>query len=71
MLCVSFAAGVLLATAFLEMFPEAVERRQNDGNFFIATLGAIGGFFLLERFLSASTPTTTRMPPPGRQATSC
>jgi zinc and cadmium transporter len=52
MLCVSFAAGVLLATAFLDMFPEAVARRQNDGNFFIASLAAMGGFFLLERFLS-------------------
>lgn len=52
MLCVSFAAGVLLATAFLDMFPEAVERHQGDGNFFIASLAAMGGFFVLERFLS-------------------
>ena len=51
MLFISFAAGVLLATAFLEMFPEAVERHQDDGNFFIATLAAMCGFFLLERFL--------------------
>lgn len=51
MLFMSFAAGVLLATAFLDMFPEAVERRQDDGNFFIATLAAMGAFFLLERFL--------------------
>jgi zinc and cadmium transporter len=52
MLFVSFAAGVLLATAFLDMFPEAVERRVDDSNFFIASLAAMGGFFLLERFLS-------------------
>jgi zinc and cadmium transporter len=52
MLFISFAAGVLLATAFLDMFPEAVERRQDNGNFFIASLAAMGGFFLLERFLS-------------------
>ena len=51
MLFVSFAAGVLLATAFLDMFPEAVARHQDDGNFFIATLAAMGAFFLLERFL--------------------
>jgi len=51
MLFISFAAGVLLATAFLEMFPEAVARHQDDGNFFIATLAAMCGFFLLERFL--------------------
>jgi len=51
MLFISFAAGVLLATAFLDMFPEAVARRQDDGNFFIATLAAMGAFFLLERFL--------------------
>lgn len=51
MLFISFAAGVLLATAFLDMFPEAVARRQDDGNFFIATLAAMGAFFLFERFL--------------------
>jgi zinc and cadmium transporter len=51
MLFISFGAGVLLATAFLELLPEAVERRQDGGNFFIATLAAMGAFFLLERFL--------------------
>jgi zinc and cadmium transporter len=29
-----FAAGVLLATAFLDLFPEAVERSAGDGNVF-------------------------------------
>jgi len=51
MLFISFGAGVLLATAFLELLPEAVERRQDGGNFFIATLAAMGAFFVLERFL--------------------
>ncbi len=48
---ISFAAGVLLATTFLELLPEAVARNHAGGNFFVATLAAMGGFFLLERFL--------------------
>lgn len=52
MLLVSFAAGVLLATTFLDLLPEAVERSgDRDGNFFVATLAAMAGFFMLERFL--------------------
>jgi zinc and cadmium transporter len=51
LLFISFAAGVLLTTAFLEMLPEAVARRRDDGNFFAGTLAAMGTFFLLERFL--------------------
>jgi zinc and cadmium transporter len=51
MLFISFAAGVLLGTAFLEMFPQAVESAKGDSNFFVASLAAIGGFFLLERLL--------------------
>jgi zinc and cadmium transporter len=51
LLFISFAAGVLLATAFLEMFPEAVRRAQGGGNIFAASLAAMGAFFLLERFL--------------------
>jgi len=51
LLFISFAAGVLLATAFLEMLPEAVAQRRDDGNFFVGTLAAMGAFFLLERFL--------------------
>src|SRR5262249_5263537 len=34
----SFAAGVLLATTFLDLLPEAIERGQGDGNIFLATL---------------------------------
>lgn len=48
---VGFAAGVLLATTFLELLPEAVHRNHSGDNFFIATLAAMGAFFLLERFL--------------------
>lgn len=48
----SFAAGVLLATTFLELLPEAVGSGVGDSNIFLATLGSIVGFFLLERFLS-------------------
>jgi zinc and cadmium transporter len=51
MLVVSFAAGVLLATTFLELLPEAMARRTGDGNIFIATLVAMAAFFMLERFL--------------------
>src|SRR5262245_47119466 len=50
-LLLSFAAGVLLATTFLELIPEAVERGEHDGNVFVATLLAMIGFFFLERVL--------------------
>ncbi len=50
-LLLSFAAGVLLATVFLELLPEAVEKASGDGNIFVAALVAMIGFFLLERFL--------------------
>ncbi len=45
-----FAAGALLATAFLDLLPEAA----HEGNIERALLGTLGGillFFLLERFL--------------------
>lgn len=48
----SFAAGVLLATTFLELLPEAVGAGVGSNNILIATLASIVGFFLLERFLS-------------------
>ncbi len=50
-LLLSFAAGVLLATTFLELLPEAVERARGGHNVFIATLAAMIGFFFLERVL--------------------
>jgi zinc and cadmium transporter len=45
----SFAAGVLLATSFLDLVPEAIEKSAGDGNVFVATLVAIIAFFTLER----------------------
>jgi zinc and cadmium transporter len=47
----SFAAGVLLATTFLELLPEATTLTRAPGNIFVATLAAMIGFFLLERLL--------------------
>jgi zinc and cadmium transporter len=51
MLFLSFAAGVLLATSFLELFPGAMERSGGDGSVFVAALAAMIAFFFLERFL--------------------
>lgn len=48
---VSFAAGVLLATSFLELAPEAVKHAGGDGRVFAAALVAMLAFFVLERFL--------------------
>ncbi len=47
----SFAAGVLLATAFLDLFPEGVEhmKEMGDGDVFVPALAGIILFFLLER----------------------
>ena len=49
----SFAAGVLLATAFLDLFPEALESslKRGGGDIFLPALGGIILFFLLERTL--------------------
>lgn len=51
MLLLSFAAGVLLSTVFLELLPEAIERAAGDGRVFAAALVAMIAFFFLERFL--------------------
>jgi zinc and cadmium transporter len=51
MLLLSFAAGVLLSTVFLDLLPEAIERAPGDRNVFVAALVAMIGFFFLERFL--------------------
>jgi zinc and cadmium transporter len=50
-LLLSFAAGVLLATAFLDLLPEAVEHSGGDGRVFVASLAAMIAFFFLERLL--------------------
>lgn len=51
LILLSFAAGVLLATTFLELLPEAISLERAPGNIFTATLAAMIGFFLLERLL--------------------
>jgi zinc and cadmium transporter len=51
LMLLSFAAGVLLATTFLELLPEATAIEHAPGNIFTATLAAMIGFFLLERLL--------------------
>ena len=48
---VSFAAGVLLSTALLELLPEAIEEGRSQGNVLWATLVAMVAFFFLERFI--------------------
>ena len=47
----SFAAGVLLSTAFIDLFPEALEKSSNPVKLFIYALGGMVVFFILERFL--------------------
>jgi zinc and cadmium transporter len=47
----SFAAGVLLATTFLDLLPEAVVAAPGEGRIFVAALVAMVGFFVLERLL--------------------
>lgn len=50
----SFAAGVLLGTAFVDLLPEALEHAKGAGvevNIFIWVLLGILTFFLLERFI--------------------
>ena len=54
LILLSFAAGVLLATTFLELLPEATSLERAPGNIFTATLAAMIGFFLLERLLHGS-----------------
>lgn len=48
----SFAAGVLLGTAFFDLLPEAIhEGKGLEDNIFFATLLGIVLFFLVERFI--------------------
>jgi zinc and cadmium transporter len=48
---ISFAAGVLLSAAFLDLIPEAQALAPEGANVFTAALGAMVAFFFLERFL--------------------
>ncbi len=47
---VSMAAGVMLATAVLDLLPEAIEGAQGRGVYW-AIVAGITGFFILERFM--------------------
>ncbi len=47
----SFAAGVLLATAFIDLFPEATKESTNISMIFVYALSGMVVFFILERFL--------------------
>ncbi len=46
---VSYAAGVLLAVAFLDVLPEAFEQSSDAGTIGTVTLAGVLGFFLLEK----------------------
>lgn len=46
-----FAAGVLLATSFLDLLPEAIDQSAGNTDIFVATLAAIVFFFFAERFI--------------------
>lgn len=48
---VSFAAGVLLSTALLELIPEALAEASGEDGVLWATLLAMVGFFFLERYI--------------------
>ena len=48
---VSFAVGVLMATAFLHLLPEAVESGADLHALFATLLAGIFGFFLLQKFM--------------------
>ena len=66
----SFAAGVLLATSFLELIPEAVARHRGETNVLVATLVAMIVFFLLEWYLHgfhshSNEPHTHHLPTSG------
>src|SRR3989338_571281 len=47
---IAFAAGALLATAFLDLFPEALEEA-NDANIFVPALLGFLSFFIAERYI--------------------
>lgn len=48
---VSFAAGILLSIAFLEILPEAIAGKTEVSSIFLSTLLGIVAFFFLERFV--------------------
>jgi zinc and cadmium transporter len=52
----AFAAGVLIATAFLDLLPEALHESDNNPNIFLAALLGIVLFFFLERVFISFHP---------------
>ncbi len=52
----AFAAGVLIATAFLDLLPEALHESGENPNIFVAALVGLIVFFLLERVLISFHP---------------
>lgn len=48
---VSFAAGALLATAFLDLLPEALEGRAETGALFVWVLAGMLLFFVIEKLI--------------------
>jgi len=48
---VSFAAGVMLATAFLDIFPEALAESNNGQDIFLPALVGVVTFFFFEKFI--------------------
>lgn len=56
----AFSAGVLLATAFLDLFPEALAESIDDPNIFVAALLGLVVFFFLERLFVSFHPHDTK-----------
>ncbi len=52
----AFAAGVLIATSFLDLLPEALHESGDDPNIFLAALFGVVTFFFLERILISFHP---------------
>lgn len=48
---VSFAAGIMLSAALLDLLPEAMEASEGNEALFLPVLVGIVGFFFLERFV--------------------
>ncbi len=51
LLLISFAAGVLLGTAFLDLFPESLAGTSSPDSIFTWAIGGVVFFFLLEKLL--------------------
>lgn len=52
----AFAAGVLIATSFLDLLPEALHESGDDVNIFLAAMLGLVVFFFLERVLISFHP---------------